>query len=66
MLWCCVATIGTAKIGMPLLGVKIRPITQGEVKKRGDNGTSNNETLQTSYISRFKFKRLEKFKKGWE
>jgi len=43
-----VATIGTAEIGMPLIGVKIRLTTQGEVKKRGDNGTFNNEVLQTS------------------
>jgi hypothetical protein len=43
-----VAIIGTAKIGMPLIGVKVRPTTQGEVKKRGDNGTFNNEVFQTS------------------
>ncbi len=48
MLWCCVAIIGIAIIGMPFVGVKIRPTTQGEVKKRGDNGTSNNEAFQTS------------------
>jgi hypothetical protein len=48
MLWCCVATIGTEKIGMPLIGVKVRLATQGEVKKKGDNATFNNETLQTS------------------
>jgi hypothetical protein len=48
MLWCCVATIGTTKIGMPLVGIKIRLTTQGEVKKTGDNGTSNNEAFQTS------------------
>ncbi len=38
MLWCCVATIGTVEIGMPLIGVKVRLTTQGEVKKRAPIG----------------------------
>jgi hypothetical protein len=43
-----VVIIGTAKIGMSLISVKVKPTTQKEVKKKVDNGTFNNEAFQTS------------------